>query len=377
MKRWLGLSLILLVLGLPFVPARAVERAIETAPTSLPAITPLAQLGGLLSVSLPALSAQNLAVPSLSVEPGAASIPVIPAALDTAKAQILMERAAEPAASGPADGAAHGPQEVVRAVNSVLKDFTADDISKMPTGDLHEVSQVIMDQLQGSTKANSLKAVAIIAQARADKMIARRAEPVQETLLNPGHGDNHADMITAKGVPEQARLLRPTAEPKRSKLYGGRPAPPIEKDTVFRHYTTAEGFKTIMESKSLWNGFVPYVDMSPGSYKKTFSEVSGLFFTLPGVKGESVGVPSRDFTHYVDVLLPAKLPLMELEPGLIYMVPLPGRTRDWVLNYYLKWVAGEQVNPTYQGMIAGMDKEGGPGPDLRVPITIVGSGKVR
>lgn len=371
MTRWLRLSLSLIVLGLPFASARAVERTIETVPVSLPAAAPLAQLGGLLSQSLPILSAQNLAVPSLS----AADV-VIPSALDTTKAQILMQRAAEPAAamSGPD---VPTPRDVVRAVNAVLKDFSADDLAKMPVGDLHEVSQVIMDQLQGSEKANSIKAVTLLSRARAARMIARRAEPVRETLLNHGHGDNHPDLITAEGVPEQARLLRPSSEPRRSRLYSGRQAPEIEKGTVFRHYTTADGFKAIKDSKSLWNGFVPYVEMSPGAYKKTFREVSGLFFTLPGVMGDAVGVPAREFTHYVDVVLPTSLPLVEIEPGAIYLVPLPGRTRDWVLSYYLKWAAGRPIDPSYQGMIESMDAEGGPSPDLRVPVKIVGSGKVR
>jgi hypothetical protein len=367
MKR-IGLAVLLATISLPL---NAVE--IKTAP--------VVQLSGLIRDAIPALNPSQIAVPTLS--PNAGTLPlVVPAAFDTTKAQVLLDRV--PTASGrqletakPEPLPAASPQQVMTAVNAVLKDFSADDIAKMSDADVSAVSQLVIDQLQGRKSPTNMKAVVALANAKANALMARRGK-TEETLMNPGHNDMHPDEILVQGTPDQARLLRPTTEPERRADFGGfRKAPQIEKDTVFRHYTTAQGYTEIMKSKSLWNGFVPYVQLSRGTFKKTFRDVSGLFFTLPKVAGDDVGVPARDFDHYVDVVLPKHLPLMELEPGAIYLVPLPGATRDWVLDMYLKWTRGELTTTTYNSMIATMDKEGGPGPSVQVPVKIVGHGRVR
>jgi hypothetical protein len=215
----------------------------------------------------------------------------------------------------------------------------------------------------------------LLAAARADKLLALRGQ-TKETVMNPGHNDNHPDEISVEGAPEEIRLIRPTEEPPRKSTSWRKPVA-VDKDTVFRHYTTKDGYENILETQSLWNGFVPYVQLSPGLFKKTFRAVSGLFFTLPKVSGDTVGVPSREFTHYVDVTIPAKMTLLEVEAGAIYLIPLPGRARRWVRDYYTKWARGEGAENTYAKMIADLDKEGGPGPDLRVPVKIVGHGTVR
>ncbi len=371
MTSWMRLVVLAALLGASFAPVRAAERAITTIPT--------VELSGLIRQSIPALSEARISVPSLSPNAGSPAALVVPAAFDTTKAQVLMDRVATieaPSASKAQTETAQSPQQVIAAVNAVMKDFSADDIGKMSDSDIHSVSSLIMDQLAGRKNPSDMNAVTLLAQAKTNRLLAQRGKTV-ETLMNPGHTDMHPDDVSVTGTPDQARLVRPTPEAQRRTDFGSGKAPAIEKDTIFRHYTTADGFKAIMESNSLWNGFVPYVQLSRGTFKKTFREVSGLFFTLPHVSGDRVGVPKNDFTHYVDVVLPAKLPLLELEPGAIYLVPLAGATRDWVRDYYMKWTKGELPNTTYDRMIAQMDSEGGPGPNVQVPVKIVGSGKVR
>lgn len=376
--RTLKLTALALWLALPAWAAQVQEAVSPVAQAQAPA--PLAQLGAVLSQSLPILAAQNLAVPSLSPAAGTPEL-VVPAAFDVQKAQILLSRAAltpgNPIPAERQDGAQRTPQDVIAAVNATLKDFTPEQLQKMPTEDLHGLSSVIIDQLQGQKTNDDSRGVALIAEARTQRMLERRGQPLDETLMNPRHTDNHPDDISVRGVPNAARLVLPTAEAQRENGFRSQKAVPIEKDTVFRHYTTKEGFDAIMGSKSFWNGFVPYVQLSRGTFKKTFRDVAGLFFTLPKVSGDSVGVPERDFNHYVDVLIPKGFPLMELEAGAIYMIPLPGRTREWVRDYYNKWTKGEEVPSHYRKMVAEMNAEGGPGPDLQVPVQIVGHGKVR
>jgi hypothetical protein len=225
----------------------------------------------------------------------------------------------------------------------------------MPTEKLSRLAGLVLDQAAGRQQAGDAEAVAELAQANLRKVERLRAAPVREKLINPGHPDSHADMIDAEGVPERVKTV------------------PHE-GTVFRHYTTEEGLRSILKSGGLWNGFMPYVEMARGVYKKTFKDLTGVFLTLPKVPGDHVGVPADTFTHYVDVLVPKEFPLLEVEKGGIYLIPLPGRTRSWFADIYRRWVGGGSPG-IYEPGIKQLDSSGGPGPELLVPLTIVGHGK--
>ncbi|MBI3551924.1 MAG: hypothetical protein HY077_05345 [Elusimicrobia bacterium] len=355
-----------LALSAAVSPIRAAERAVASVPAAI-------ELSGLIRQSLPALSPAQVSVPSLSRDAGSPAALVVPAALDTQKAEIIMRLAA---ATPAATAQAHDPRSVIMAVNSVLRDFTPERLEKLSPADLHGLSEVILENMQGRTPKLSDRMAVLMASASAERMLAQRGS-LKEKLLNPNHNDMHPDLISVRGLPQEARLVLPAAEPEGPKTGRSRKAKPIEQGTVFRHYRPEGRVDGILESQSLYSGIVPYVQLSPGTFRKTFKDVNGLFFTLPGVKGDDVGVPSKDFKGYVDVLLTAGLPLLELEPGLIYLVPLPGRARDWVRDYYMKWVRGEEVPSVYHDMISDLDAEGGPGPNVQVPIKIVRHGKVR
>jgi hypothetical protein len=163
-------------------------------------------------------------------------------------------------------------------------------------------------------------------------------------------------MITSRGVPETVKRIDA----------GG---------TVFRHYTTREGLDAILKENSLVNGFMPYVELAQALYRKTYRDLTGVFLTLPKVAGDRVGVPAKDFTHYVDLRVPRGLPVLEIEKGAIFLVPMPASTRGWVAELYRKWVRGEGLNPTYRGSVEDVERDGGPGPSLAMPIEIVGHGR--
>ena len=257
--------------------------------------------------------------------------------------------------------AEHPPRDVIRAVNAVLKDFTPEALRRMPLEALHGVAGVILDQLQGRPKiSGGGSAAVVLASASAEKLILRRGQPLREITHNSGHHENHPDLTTVYGVPEQVV-----------------PVKPVE-GKVYRHYTTEAGLEGILKTKSLRNGFMPYVQTAPGVFRKTFMDVTGFFLTLPEVGGYEVGVPRRaGFSAYVDVILPAGLPLFEIEKNAIYLVPLPDRTRDWLRNSYLKWANGGAVSDGHHEMIRRIDEQGGMGPEIEVPVTIVGYGKVQ
>ena len=242
-------------------------------------------------------------------------------------------------------------------MNATLRDFTPDQIRGMPEDRLQALASVIMDGAAGSTPRADMAAVSLLSHAKAAK-IERLRGKVEETLNNPGHTDSHADMMTVRGVPESVRRFDSTG-------------------IVFRHYTTQDGLDSILREKSLWNGFVPYVEIARALYRKTYRDLTGVFLTLPKVKGDLVGTPAVEFNRYVDLRVPAGLPVLEIERGAIYVIPLPGRTRGWIADLYRRWVMGEGKNSTYARTIDEIEGDGGPWPALAVPIEIVGHGRVK
>lgn len=213
-----------------------------------------------------------------------------------------------------------------------------------------------MSQAAPRADAQAVRVLAEAAEARLRPMAGRPA--LERSLYKPAN-DRHEEEIEVTGLPEGARF---------SKTDGSE---------VFRHYTTAEGLESIRAGGGLWNGFVAYVQRSSGLWRKTFKGLDGVFLTKPGVAGDRVGVPARDFPHYVDVRLPAGLPLIELEAGRIFLVPLPARTRGWIAELYRRWAGGGGASPAYEKTVADLDAQGGPGPALAVPVEVVASGQAR
>lgn len=314
-----------------------------------------------LDLSVPAANAGAQAGPAVAAAPAEAR--VTPALYATEKAQALLGRLAETGAIDPKRPmTAAEPAEAkktIAAVNAVLKDFTPEQIGKMPAEHIAALSGLMFDHV-GTPRADQrpgAEAAAVLAQASAERMLAQREAPMTEILLNPGHNDNHPDDIEVRGVVKEAK--------------------PVESAGVWRHYTTKDGYEAIVKSGALQNGYVPYVQLSRGTFKKVFKDMNGLFLTKPGVDGGDVGVPKNEYPHYVDIVLPAAMTVLEIEAGKIWLVPLPGRTRGWVAGLYHKWAETGHADTVYRKAVVDVDAAGGPGPDLSVPVTIRAHGPAR
>jgi hypothetical protein len=328
---------------------------------------PQAQLGALpadlkplalrLRASIPTVLALDLSVPPANAGapagPAVAALPadarVTPAIYAADKAQALLGRltAAEP----------EDAKKTVAAVNAVLKDFTPERIAKMPAEEIAALSGLLFDHM-GAPRADQrpgAEAAAVLARASAERMLSQRGKPMTEVLLNPGHNESHPDDIEVHGVVEDIK--------------------PVESGGVWRHYTTKDGYDAIVRSGVLQNGFVPYVRLSRGTFRKVFKDMNGLFLTKPDVDGGDVGVPKSEYPHYVDIVLPAAMTVLEIEAGKIWLVPLPGRARGWVAALYRKWADTGHGDSVYRKAVVDMDASGGPGPDISVPVTIVKKGK--
>ncbi|TBR21944.1 hypothetical protein EPO15_08995 [bacterium] len=334
--------------------------AVPATAANVRAPVPVAPLARLAPVLTAALAAPTLARPTL---PGAqAPAPVLPASLSPALAQVLVARAAAlPAvavAAAPAQ-AAEAPAKALEAVNAVLKGVTPESLGAMSDDQLNAVGGLILDAMQGVKPRADAAAVAALSEAAAGRLKPLVGRPQLERSVYKPANDRHEEEIEVRGLPPGARLGR------------------TDGSEVFRHYTTAEGRDSVLAGGGLWNGFVSYIQRSSGLWRKTFRGLDGVFLTKPGVSGDVVGVPAREFPRYVDVRLPAGLPLVELEAGRIFLVPLPARTRGWIADLYRRWASGGEVSPTYAKAVAELDAEGGPGPELALPVTVVASGDAK
>ena len=352
-----------ILFALALLPAPAEAAAVRvTAPAAVP---PLAQLAPLLGA---ALAAPNPSLPAPLAGSAAALPTAVPASLDAARARVILERAqALPsvarAAALPAGAKAEAPApdapaptKALEAVNSVLKQVSPERLAAMSDSELNAVGGLILDAMNGAAPRADAEAVRVLSEAAEARLKPMAGRPALERSLYKPAKEMHEEEIDVVGLPEGARFGK------------------TDGSEVFRHYTTAEGLSSIMGGGGLWNGFVAYVQRSSGLWRKTFKGLDGVFLTKPDVEGDRVGVPAKDFPHYVDVRVPAGLPLIELEKGRIFLIPLPARTRGWIADYYRKWVKGEDVSPMYQKTVAELDAQGGPGPTLAVPVQVVGSG---
>jgi hypothetical protein len=267
----------------------------------------------------------------------------------------LLQRVQPVAVSGTITPALQ-PLPVFEAVNSTLRDFTPAQIRGMPDNTLRSLASVIMDGAAHREPAIDLTAAIALSRANLAKVESLRGTVV-ETLHNPGHNDSHGDLITARGVPGSIKLH--DAE-----------------GVVFRHYTTEAGFLSIQSERSLRNGPMSYVHSAKAVYEKTYPDLTGIFLTKPGVGRGRVGVESKDFTHYVDLRVPRGLPVLEIETGTIFLIPMPGRTRAWVADLYRRWATGGGMDPTYRRAVEETETDGGVGPSLSAPVEIVGHGRV-
>ncbi|MFA6003623.1 MAG: hypothetical protein WC881_06105 [Elusimicrobiota bacterium] len=328
---------------------------VRSLPRSGPAA--LIQLGGVLG-TLPGLP---------EFQPGGSKYPAVlaldRACHDPARAASLIERARslipafapDPVWPQPADPARSAVRSL-EAVNAALKDFSPEQIRDMPQEDLSRLAGMVLDQAAGERGVVDVDAAALLAQAGLRKVAALRGRPLSERVLNPGHNDTHEEMVDVYGVPEAVRQVS-------------------SEGRIFRHYTTAEGMKSILQEGGLWNGFLPYIELARGVSHKSFKDLEGVFLTLPGMGGDRVGVPSRTFDHYVDIRISSKLPVLEVEPGRIFLIPMPARARSWFLDIYRRWVLGGDPKH-YEKSLQEFDSRGGPGPELTVPVEIVAHGRI-
>ncbi len=199
------------------------------------------------------------------------------------------------------------------------------------------------------------------AQGLAAEWLNRSGKDVTSHLTNPWFNKNaerrHAEIWDMTGIP--ARLKQISTKGK-----------------VFRHYGPKEAIDAIKQSKVLMSGFVPYVEAAPGSYKKNWNDVTGAFLTLPDSSANTVGVLDARTATYVDVTLAEDVPVLELEAGLIYIIPMRPNFRDWVRVAYGKWKNGDDVSPEVRTMSERIEKSGGiENFTAAVPVQIVGEGK--
>ncbi|HBL17846.1 MAG TPA: hypothetical protein DD417_14125 [Elusimicrobia bacterium] len=331
------------------VPARA-QRAVVAS------VAPLAELGALLRTALPP---GTVLAPELPLSP-AGTLPSVQPTLpvfDTAKLEVLLQRS-EPlrAAQTPSAAAALTPQaaslSVLSAVNAVFQDLSPDELRAMPVAELDHLAGLVFDQLRPGPAA-APAAVAVLARARLRRLDAMSGQPMKETALNPDPGPYEFDLRNVSGVPPAVRRLSED-----------------EGSVTFRHYTSEEGLRAILAAGSLINGHTPYMLRIGRMVWKTFKDLSGVFLTLPEVGGGDVGVAKSP--AYVDLKVPKGLPILEIEPGRIYLIPLPGRVRRDLRERFLSWLRGEPVPPAEARELEKLGQEGGPGPALSVPIEIVG-----
>jgi|GEM_PF-5198330 len=172
-------------------------------------------------------------------------------------------------------------------------------------------------------------------QMRAQKLLSMKSAGTKEEVLV--NNDRHIHVVI-HGVPGTVNSCN-------------------HKGVTFRHYFASEEQKqAAMKSGALIAGPVAYAQVSC-CYRADYPDLAGVFVTKPDVKPEQVGVPGRSV--YVDLQFPADTGVLEIEPGKIYLVPSEYKRPDWIVDYYRKYKAGEEVPSYVLPSLQKIDQEGG------------------
>ncbi|MFA6093072.1 MAG: hypothetical protein WCU88_07145 [Elusimicrobiota bacterium] len=378
------------------VVVQSVAGSAGVAPLAPIASPGLLRLGSFVEAALPGLSMHSLPQDSVLMKsffPDYGPTKPLPEAFSPVKAAVLLDRARKEEPSlkaAPGVGFLNSPpvsaQEVLLAVNSVLQDIPADKLKDMPAETLDQLAMLAFDQpgfpaQESLDPWRSLGGVVELSKARAQTLLSKPQGGWEWKTRLSNKEDWLASSLkrsVSHHLPKEARLV--SADPAAAvKAANGIPLRP----TVFRHYLEGEGYWNLQGifsrmKQRLWNSTMPYVKLMLHQFLKdhavTYKDFEGVFLTLPGVPPEKVGVPER--TRYVDIRIPADLPLLEIEPGNIFLVPLPLRMRAEDHEHYQKQLGW--------GKIPWHDSEEDlwkshadlPGPILPIPFEPVGAGNL-
>jgi hypothetical protein len=342
-------------------PLHASAATMET----IRALEPLASLGGRLERQLPGLGAQNLYVPGftpLTHEAAAelklpeSSVP-FPAAWNPLRAAIFVERSREAGllTSGPESAAPAKPEEARRtleAVNSVLVDFSPEQLQTMGVERLRDLAAVVMDQIEPREALSeaAVRGTASISHHRAALALGKRTHRPELYSPYSGANDGHELPRYTRDVPDTVRI--------------------VDRPGVYRHFMDERRKGVVTKKGTLGNAVLPYIQKTHGVWQDYYETLTGLFLTLPGVPARSVGVRD-DNAQFVDLIVPSGFPVLEIEKGRIYLVPLPGKTESWIKDLYRKWVMGDRGALSYYTQLPRVEGDGGIGPRLRVPVAII------
>jgi hypothetical protein len=309
-----------------------------------------------LSIQAPGIPSTPLALPPAA--PGLAPPPLKlprPALVRTPSLPRIGPAAWNPARAKALDGPAGSAKEILAAANAVLRDFSPEDIPSLAPGALESLREIVLDQLDPGRAGRSsrMEGVKALAARRARLLESLRGAPAEPYRPYRSAYDGQEVPVYTREVPRSLKLVS-----------GPRP--------VFRHYTSRKGLEGILRSSSLRNGILPYVRLVSGCTRTYYEMLTGAFLTLPDRGGGSVGVP-EDNACWVDLRVPDGIPVFEVEPGRIYLIPLPGRTDGWIRDLYFRWIGGEPRALDYFSSLPRLEESGGPGPELFVPVEIAGS----
>ncbi len=185
-----------------------------------------------------------------------------------------------------------------------------------------------------------------------DSSIRNRAGLIERNLFDTSaHGKTR--IVSVTGVPHDARWVE---NPEKM---------------IFRHYVESESSReNILETSSLRNSFVSYETVIQGVERKIYKELTGVFLTLPQVSPQEIGRPESGL--FVDFRIPADIPVLEIEPGRIYLIPGPRRPRPWLLELYRRYQTHPRsLSSVELSYLRSIGSEDDLGKEFSIPIVLV------
>ncbi len=138
------------------------------------------------------------------------------------------------------------------------------------------------------------------------------------------------------------------------KLFEGVPsflkkAKPKEYEVFRVYFEEKEVYEQVKKSNRLFSSLQPYVRFSPD--KEIYSDLTGVFLTKPNIPAQMVGLSQSANQYYIDITIDPNIQIYEIEKGRIYLIPLPKRNPQWVLDVYSKFIQTGVVDYYNEDMV--------------------------
>lgn len=178
----------------------------------------------------------------------------------------------------------------------------------------------------------------------------KKSELIKTVYKAPN--DSERSVLIYGGVPKFVKLIKPKEYEK------------------FRIYFEEKSqMETVLKTGSVLSSIQPYVRFNPD--KEIYIDLTGVFLTKADISAEMVGLSPAANKNFIDLTIDPNIQIFEIEKKRIYLIPLPKRNPQWVIDAYSKYVQTGVVDIQNEHVLRSLEGKQVNAIRYYIPITLI------